>query len=277
MFNFSRKSFLHNLRSLFYAFSMTVGIFVAQQELHQNKNMAGFIIFSIALFLIYIAEIISHWYYKNSKVQINLNINDDVNEVSHFFHKIMLPILLFISFIGFAYYNFEDSSLLIVLGFIFIAFFILFINIRAFFEHKLSIENKTHYIYDIIKFLIFFSTINFISNTVRNEPHYILIYSLLAGALTFMLFILMLIRTKGFRLDYLFYAAIASAFIGLIFFLFHNGREVNALQAALGLLSVFYLSAALIHHRIMKTLTRDVMFEYLIVILLVLVITYGIA
>jgi hypothetical protein len=277
MFNFTRKSFFHNLRSLFYAFSVTSGIYVALQELHQNKNITGFIIFSIALFMIYIAEIISNWYNKSSRVELNMDLNDKTNEFLHIFHKIILPILLYISLIGFGFYNFKDSSFIILLIAVFLIFFILFVNIRAFFEHKLSAEHKTHYIYDIIIFLIFFTTINFISNTTRNQPELTLVYSITAGALSFMLISMMLLRSKGIKPIYLSYNLGASLFIFIIFFLLHFDRVVNALQVALGLLFVFYLSAALIHHRLMKTLTRDVFIEYLIVILLVLTITYGIS
>lgn len=277
MFKHFPKNFFDNLKSLFYAFSITAGIYVALTELHENNNMNGFILFSTALFVIYMAEIFIHWINKSSKVEINLNIHDEVNELSHLFHKIILPIALYIALVGFGFYNIKAASLKFLMIGVFIIFFILFINIRAFFENKLTLEHKTHYIYDIIKFFIFFCAINVFSNSANNYPSFLLAYSLASGVLCFVIIVLMLWRYKHFQQNSTILSVIPSILIGVIFYFYQMGRVVNSLQVGLGVFFVFYLSTALIHHKVTNTLSRDVLIEYLLVILLVLAITYGIS
>jgi len=73
------------------------------------------------------------------------------------------------------------------------------------------------------------------------------------------------------------FAVIASFTIGIFFFILHVNKVVNSLEISLIILFLFYLTTAIIHHSIMKTLTKGVLLEYIIVILLVLAITYGVS
>lgn len=271
------KIIKRNFKSLFYSLSLTFGIYIALQEIHELKNTYRFILFSALVFFIYLAEVYSNWISKKRKVELNLDFNDEVNELSHLFHKIVLPVGLYCSLVGFGYYNIQSSSLLMLLGVVFITFFILFINIRAFFEAKTRVEDKTHYVYDLIKFLIFFSLVNVFSNASNNFPTNVAIYAMGVMITTFTLLALMLWRFDKFHLYSAIYGLIVSTFIGIIFFLYHADRVVNSLQISLGLFFVFYLTSAVIHHLIMKTFTKGVLLEYFLVILIVIAITYGIA
>ncbi len=271
------KIIKRNFKSLFYSLSLTFGIYIALQEIHELKNTYRFILFSALVFFIYLAEVYSNWISKKRKVELNLDFNDEVNELSHLFHKIVLPAGLYCSLVGFGYYNIQSSSLLMLLGVVFITFFILFINIRAFFEAKTRVEDKTHYVYDLIKFLIFFSLVNVFSNASNNFPTNVAIYAMGVMITTFTLLALMLWRFDKFHLYSAIYGLIVSTFIGIIFLLYHADRVVNSLQISLGLFFVFYLTSAVIHHLIMKTFTKGVLLEYFLVILIVIAITYGIA
>lgn len=277
MLRINKKTFLHQLRSFFYAFSVTAAMYIAIKELHSNSNPSGFIVFTLALFGIYLIEIFSHWRTKSTKVQINFDIHDEINEFSHFFHKIVLPIIFYISLVAFGYYNIKSRSIIILLFFVFITFFVLFINIRAFFEHKLTVEHKTNYVYDIIKFLIFFAGVDSLSNLANFYQTQLIPISIGVFALSFTLLFLMLWRYKKLRQMSAFFSFVASFLIAAIFFISQTGRIVNALQISLSLIFIFYLSAAIIHHKLMRTLTRSVLVEYFVVMLLVLAITYGIS
>jgi len=272
-----RDIILNDITAIIYSFAVTGGMYTALVELHNNSNVSLFVIFSILVFTIYLVELLINWVSKSSKVEINFDLEDDVNELNHLFHKILLPITFYITLIGFGYYNITNHSLIIMLIIIFITFFILFVNIRAFFQHKLTLEHKTHYIYDIIKFLIFFNSINIISNLIHNRPDLIVIYSVLTLIISFFILLLMLWRYKHLHLKSLVLSLIGSIFIAIIFFLLHKDRIINSLQISLAILFTFYLAAAIIYHVLVKTLTRGVLIEYLIVIILVLTITYGIS
>lgn len=272
-----KRKTIENLKALFFSFALTVGIYVALEELHVNQSLNRFILFTGLIFFIYIGESILNWKESKNRVELNLNFNDDVNELSQFFYKIILPIALYLSVVGFGYFNIKSSSLILLLVAIFITFFVLFINIRLFFESKTRLESKTHYVYDLIKFIIFFCITNILSNISNNLPANLLIYTFTIAIVTFTLISLMLWRFDKFHLYSLVYGLIVSIFCGIVFFLYHKDRIVNSLQISLGLFFVFYLTSAIVHHSILKTLSKGVLLEYFLVITIVIAITYGIA
>ncbi len=271
------KKISNNLKPAFYSLSLTLGIFIALQEIHENKNYTRFIIFSLLILFIYLAELYSHWKSKKTKIELNMDFGDEVNELSQTFHKIIMPAGLYLSIIGFGFYNIRSSSIFIVLCIVFITFFILFLNIRAFFEAKTRVEDKTHYVYDLIKFIIFYCLIDVFSNASNNFPANISLYAVCVVGVTLTLITLMLWRLEKVYLYSLLYGFIVSLFMGIVFLLYHAERVVNSLQISLGLLVVFYLTSAVIHHLLMKTFTKGVLFEYLLIIAIVIGITYGIA
>lgn len=271
------KIFKINTKPFFYSLSLTLGIFVALQEIHEYKNPNRFFLFSLLILFIYLAEVFANWRSNRTKIEINLDINDEVNELSHLFHKLVLPIALYLSLIGFGYYNIKSISLIALLIAVFLTFFILFINIRSFFEAKSRLESKTHYVYDLIKFIIFFCLINFLSNTSNNNPQWLPVYALLSSGLSLILLILMMWRINKLKFYSFIYSFISSICVGIVFLIYHAERVVNSLQISLGLFFVFYLASAIIHHLIMKTLTKGVLLEYVLVIFIVIAITYGIA
>jgi len=266
-----------NLKPVFYSLSLTLGIYIALQEIHENQNVNRFILFTLLIFFIYLAELYSNWKSNQTKIELNMNFDDEVNELSQLFHKIVLPAALYFSIIGFGFYNIRSTYLIGVLFIVFVTFYILFINIRAFFDAKNKLEDKTHYVYDLIKFIIFFCLIDVFSNASNNFPINLALYALCTVVVTFTLITLMLWRFDKVHLYSLVYGVIVSLFIGIMFLLYHADGVVNSLQISLGLFFVFYLTSAVIHHLIMKTFTKGVLLEYFLVIIIVIAITYGIA
>lgn len=271
-----KSIFVRNFSSLFYSVAITMGIYISINELHKFNNISNFIIFSFAILVIYCVELFTTFQNKSSKVEINFDIEDEINELSHFFHKLILPILLYFSLVSFGYFNFEERNFLVILAVTFFAFFILFINTKAFLLNMQTIEHKTHYVYDVIKFLIFFLLINVLGNAYTSMGVNIAFLSVTAGVISFGLLALMVWRINKLRKKSIFYSLILSFIIGGLFAGFNLLLEINPLQLSLSLIFLFYVSTAIIHHKLMNTLTAGVISEYLIVILLVLAITYGI-
>lgn len=267
---------LNNLSSVFYSVAIVIGIFIATQELYIFGNSSNFLIFSVAIFFIYCVDIFTAYRSKSNRVELNLDINDDINELSQLFHKIILPIGLYLSIIGFSYFNYSNTLFFIVLLITFVIFYILLINTRAFLQHKLTAEHKTHYIYDIIKFLIFFLLINTISNLYRSIDTALLPVAILVLLICWFIFILMLWRIEKLRKKTIFYSGIAAMVLGVFFVILHLYTALNPIQTSLSIFFLFYIFNALIHHKLMGTLTKGVIGEYAIVVGLVLSITYGI-
>lgn len=269
------KLLVGGFSSFFYSIAITLGIYIALQELHTYQNISNYLVFSFALLNIYLIELFIVYQHKNKRVELNFNINDDVNELSHFFHKIILPILLYVALTGFGYFNITSHLMGFILGFTFLAFFILFINTKAFLEHRVTAEHKTHYVYDIIKFLIFFLTTNVLINLFNSRGGDLILFSIVEFGLALVILLLMVWRIeKLYRVTFI-YAFIASIVIALFFYILNFSTKLNPFQNALGLIFLFYISAAIIHHKTARTLTKGVFTEYLLVVVLVLAIAYG--
>jgi len=127
------KFITKNFNSLLYALAVTAGMYTAIVELQTYKNNGTFVFFSFLIFLIYFVELFIDWRDKSSKVQIRLDIHEEIDELSHLFHKVILPVALYVSLIGFGFYNISNHSLILILITVFLVFSVLFINIRAFF------------------------------------------------------------------------------------------------------------------------------------------------
>ncbi len=276
MFKNSKFPFVRNLSSFFYALAITLGIYISIEELHRYNNISNFVVFSFAILLIYCIELFTTYQSKSSKVEINFDIEDEINELSHFFHKLILPILLYFSLLAFGYYNYDNQNLIAILFITFIIFYILLINTKAFLLDLKVIEHRTHYVYDIIKFLIFFLIINTLDNYYLSTEGNLLLLSTLSFLTTFLILMLMIWRLGKFRKLTLLYSIIASLAVASFFIAFNSLFIINPLQLSLSLIFLFYISTAIIHHKLMHTLSGSVITEYIVVILLVVAITYGI-
>jgi hypothetical protein len=263
-------------RPFFFALSITFAIYIAIEELHKYQNANNFYIFSLAVLGIYFIELFISWQSKSSKLVLNFDLKDEVNELSEAFHKLFLPIAMYFSLVLFGKYHYNTAFLPIILGFTFITFFLLLVNVQAFFEYKLNEEHKTHYIYDIIKFIIFFSIADGFSNIYKEGSLSIFLLSGGIAILSFVIITMMVWRIKKIRKQTLAFNLLASLFLSFSFYITQVFGRLNSLETSLVLLFLFYLSAAIIHHKLMNTLTINVLMEYVIIIVFLLTITYGI-
>ncbi|MFS8130647.1 MAG: hypothetical protein ACMG57_01570 [Candidatus Dojkabacteria bacterium] len=257
-----------------YSAGITLAIYAAIQELHKFNNSSQFLIFTAAIFIIIISEIIINYIARSKKVVLNMNFSDDINEISHLFNKIVLPLALYAFIIGFGYYNLSSTILNIVLVLTFVLFFILFVNIRSFFKDALSIESKTHFVYDFFKFIIFFLGVDVIVNYSKGNA-----IEAFGGvlALSLSLHLLLLIRQKLSQRRFYLYGILGSIIIATSTSILVSFNRYNQLQISLCIIFIFYLSLAIIQHAISRTLTRSVLFEYLLVLLIALSILLGVS
>lgn len=269
--------FRHYFNSFIYAFGITIGIYISIEELHKFNNTQRFIVFSVLIFLILLLENIIAVLRRNKSVQINFDINDDVNELWHFFYKFLLPFIYYISLVAFGYYNMFTSSIVIILGVTFFTLLLLFINTKAFFQNIKSMESRTHYVYDLIKFLIFFTSINTLAHIQAGDNTLIFITTFSTFLISFALIMLMVWRLNKVRARAYIFGFAFSLLLALIFAVLNYLGQFNPMQISLGLIFAFYLSVAIIHHALLNTLTKGVIVEYLIILLVVFTVVYGIS
>lgn len=257
-----------------YSTGITLAIYAAIQELHKFNNNSQFYLFSAAILVIIISEIIINYIARSKTVVLNMDFNDEINEISHLFNKVILPIALYIFLIGFGYYNLSSNILGIILIFTFVLFFILFVNIRSFFQDSLDLESKTHFVYDFFKFIIFFLGVDVIINFSEGNATKIF-GGVLALSLT--LHLLLLIRQKFVFAKHYIFGIIGSIIIAEGTSILVSFNKYNQLQISLCIIFFFYLSLAIIQHAVNRTLNRSVLIEYGLVLLIAISILLGVS
>lgn len=237
--------------------------------------MPGAMLLFVIGVLIIVSDLFINYVRRNRKIELNLNINDKVNELLLFINNFVLPISLFIGYIGFIHYNIVNYINLPLIIINIVVFTILFTNIRAFFLYEKTAESKTHFVYDIIKFLIFFYITNILSH-LSLYYDIVLPYAIALLVITFSLILLMMWKLNKVHIASLVLAIGGSIFITIFFVVVQRFLFTNSLQISLALLFIFYITTAIIHHVILKTLRRSVLLEYFAVMLVVLAVLYGI-
>lgn len=271
-----KKRKLQFVKPLLFSTAITTGIFIALDELHRFNNTSTFYLFSVVIFFIYFLELLISYQSKSPKLILNFNIKDEVNEFEEIFHKIVLPALLYVSVVLFGKFNHNSAFLPIFLIFVFIIFYILFSNISYFFKQKHAEETKTHYVYDIIKFLIFFALTNVLVNLFYKYPAYGGLWSFLQGILTVAIITIMVWRVKLLQFKTIILTWVTGIVLGGSVLVLGLTKVFSINESSLILLFIFYFAVAIIHHYLLKTLTVKTVMEYVSVILLLMAVTYGI-
>lgn len=266
---------LKQIWSLFYAVSITTGLYIAIEALVRFENESTFTGFAFILLTIFLVEIYITWQYNViiSKERIDAKLLK--YELLHMVHKVLLPMALFGSIVGYSYYNFGTARLTPILVITFGVNYVLFLNIRAYFEHRNQDEHNTHYVFDIIKFLIFFTCVNALFNNGLIHDARIPFLVLGIFVLTFMLTELLVWRLQKQHLFSVVFATISGVIITSMYFILVTQEWFNALQSTLILTILFYFIIAGFHHYVHKTLTNYVLVEYLLVFVMLFGVLYG--
>lgn len=261
---------------LIYALGITVAIYISIEELHKFNNNDRFFLFSGFVVFILLIENLLALIRRKREVEINLNMNDDFNELWHLFYKFLLPILYYISIVAFGFYNLYSTNILIIIALTFLTFLLLFINTKAFFQNIKQVESRTHYVYDLIKFLIFFTSTNFIVNLQDGSREVLIISFFGMLVVVFSLVMLIVWRLNKIHLVATIFSVLVSIFISLTFLILILANLFNPIQISLGLFFAFYLAVAIIQHALLNTLTKSVIFEYIVILLAVFAVIFGI-
>lgn len=202
------------------------------------------------------------------------HVVDEVQHI-HISNHLILPSLLYLSIAGFIYFNYFSlqTEAVILIGAI--TFFSIFQGQRATFRQEFVFDETLHYIYDSIKIIIFFlATSILIQSAMRFSFSTILLF-ILQEALAFILLLLIIVRKQQFNstgILYIFLASLASAVIVVLMF-----PHWGAITIALVTCVIFYLFIGVIHHKIQATLTFELISEYIIIALIILVALRGIS
>lgn len=265
-----------NLWSLLFSLSLTFGTYYASETLIRFNNEQSFVGFSFILLAVFLLEIFVTWQYNSRLNSFKLDSNLVEYQIVHLLHKILLPIALYISIIAFAYYNLGNFSHTLVLVFSFFIYFALFYNIRAYFEHNNIIENQSHAVFDVIKFLIFFATTNFAFHNVYNHPQRDILFAAAVTVVSFIILSLLILRMTNTHSNSILIAFVTSLVMGVSFLLLAHYELYSVLHSTVVLLILFYLFTAYIHHLTEKTLSKYIVLEYVLVFIALAGVLYGV-
>jgi len=266
----------NNTKMLVFAAILTLGSYLLIY-IQPETSLNYYIIALSVNLIIFFFELLSVRISAKSKLnQIGLPAVTRYSSSEEFIYHQLLPIILFASFNIFIFFNPVESLEYLILFLVFFSFFVIFINIRAYYEDKFKLEQSTHFIYAFSSIFGLFSILNGVLNVAS-------IYELMPFILIFALFVItiisnytLFIQDIRWNVPLITYILISSAInVGLTFFLYTQYSSV--LRSSFMSASFLYLSAALIQHKQEATLDRYVIFEYCVIMALSFILLYGIS
>lgn len=261
-----------NLKGFVYAF-ITLLIFLLLIKINNEYSLKEYIFYSISGGLIFILLLFFSWWYpkKAFKQDYLPKIILSEHPIGLVVNHYIVPSLLYIGIVLFIYVN-RDYVLkgLIILSSFFI-FGLLFDSIRIFQERRELLVSA----FDSAKLFLFFVLINSLLR-LRLEYNLNLTVTLtIVFMLVFLLNLLMFLRNlKPGHLE-LGYMLGVALFITLIYYAFSNFG--NYLTTNFILLVTYYFSIAAITHKIERTLTIKLLFEYVLFLCLSIILLFNIS
>lgn len=256
-----------NLRAAFYALTIMLGIFLALSELDDGR-VDSFRNISIVVSFVFFIEIYSGWRFRKHVLsQTSINRIEDYSPLVQFIHHLLLPMGLYFSILLFGYFNSQPHLRLSILVIAFVSLSILFANIRAYYLYKVQLLHQTNYIYDITKFLIFFCVAQALYSYNQLNPS----IALVAGTLTLLAFALinlMLVRYQKLETKGIVATLLVSFLVTASSVIMLKLSPANPLQMSFVSILSFYIASALIHHKMDRSLSISIIFEYIVVLLL---------
>ncbi len=260
--------FKNNIRAIIYSILITVGFGTLVYVLDMRLNDL-FLLSSSILYLILVVEIVWMWYWAKKKlIQLNIPIVDRYDRITQLVLHATLPTMLFWSIVGFIFNNLNPHEWVFILCVSFILFFVLFTNIRAYYEDKFQLEEKTHAVYDFIKLFIYvFSIYNFL--TFSQSYNLQILYSIIfLGVIGSVLLFLNLLQQKSHSIALFVVSIVLSFVISILSVVFFEILNMHIFKVVgIGFL-LFYICVSFMHHTIRRDLTKELIIEYLILAML---------
>lgn len=261
----------YSKRPYIYAFLLTLGM-IMLYSIVRTSGTVRFMFGVVSLYLLLLFELYSTKYYVlQIDKQLSLEKKDSKQRRAHWVHHLILPTILFLSFVLFILVNSQLNMLLFLAILSFALFSFTFINIKAYYERKYRIEKKTANIYDIISISSVYMLIySLLVLTNFFEYNFMLIGLINGGILLVMGYLTIsrydLINNKGLLL----LASMVFVYVNL--FLVLLNYELSVLTHAVVATFGFYYFTVIVDHLEEKTLTLRVILEYLAVFLVIFVI-----
>lgn len=265
-----------NSRSIFYALTTGLGLFFALDQLKEEGINRYLLIIGLTI-LLQAFEVFLDWRYATKILrQIDLPNVNIYNLWGHILNHIILPVFIIVSVAGFIYYNSDDLIRIVAIFIVISINMILFINIRSYYQDEFLVEQKTRYVYTAIKLVIFFFSMNFLLHLSRFCLFEIWVLTCLVCFLILILAFLMIYQRAQVSLATIIYVIVSAFVISLIFMVL---SQIGIILIGLNVITflLFYFALSILHHKMERTLTRNVLGEYILILILALSIFFGLS
>lgn len=229
----------------------------------------------ISSIIIITATIDGNKQFKKHIQQIELESITTEDQHIYTYHQVILPIALYIgtvSFLMLQNLNIVASEITIIITSI--LFYTLLKRIDTYMD-TFNIEESTHYLFNGIKIYIFFIlTYSFLE--ISSSMNVSMIYSILfIFILSLSLLLLLIQRNKQFVSGTVIFAIISAIVITA------SGVGVrftirNTLVESFITTGIFYLSSAVLHHKMEGKLSRNLLIEYMLILIIMILVIKGI-
>lgn len=266
-----RITILSNIRPIVYAFFISLGMSILIDILNYWDygsffRAAGF------LYIILVLEVGTVWFWARSKLKsLEIPLVDRYDRRTQILMHLIMPSLLYWSSVFFIFVNPNPQFWFIFLVFSFFLFVSLFINIKAYYLDKFKLEADTHYIYDVIKLLIYQLLVFSLFNLMFIYQLNIGIVVLGIVGVTAMMLFLNILRYRHLSFEYVIYVWVNAFLIGLLLLLLLMIKDWRVFHISLIAMCVYYISVSVLHHKIKCSLRFELIWEYGLIALVGLV------
>ncbi|HRO64956.1 MAG TPA: hypothetical protein PKU78_01935 [Candidatus Dojkabacteria bacterium] len=258
-------------RPYIYAVMITIGIMALYSILHTSSAISYFAA-SISLYTLLLFELYSTKFYATTfDDQFELTSRSKKHRKAHWVHHLIMPTVLFVSIVLFVFANSQLNMALVIALISLVLFSILFLNIKAYYENKYKLENKTANVYDVISiasvFMLAFSI--FVVTALLGELY--IISGLMNTAVLIILGYLTLARyhiinKQGGMMLFAMLLVYFNSFLALLNF------DISIVAHTILTTFVYYYFTAVVNHYEEKSLDLKVIIEYLAVFVIIFVI-----
>ncbi|MDQ6986068.1 MAG: hypothetical protein Q9M76_07315 [Candidatus Dojkabacteria bacterium] len=273
MINLTKEILHWEKRAIVYSalLAFGLGLLVIIFELLPDKY---FFTFAITIFLIILLElfITTNFYHEKHTTNKKIFYNFKHHNILQVIHHLFFPSLLYWSIVIFIYFNKGIEFYLFFIVLSFVLFLILFENIHSFYKNNISINKSTNYIYDSLSIIFSYLWIDNIFNFGKRNDYSFYI-SLVIGTCVILFLNFMTLFRHNLSKKSILYSFTGTA---CYFFIMILANKISVAPIAYALITsiYYYLLSSYIVHDLEHKYDKDIFFEYIVVLILILSLLY---
>jgi hypothetical protein len=236
------------------------------QQIFFQGNIAVSLGAVAVLWIVLCVELFTSYFFASKLLkQFGLPSVTSFSATTQLIYHSLLPSLLYFSICGFVYITNVPGLSWLYFTVTFALFFLLLINIRAYYEDKYRLAESTHVVYDIAKMVIYFNTLLCFLTLADNFDFNFFVRVGLNFTIAALLTLLVLLRqrlTRNYTIPLILLSGLALGYLTTSIGLYLGvANIVTAFYSTL----VFYIFNAILHHELNRDLRPALVLEYALV------------